>query len=156
EIKDNLIGDELVHQSRDNVLIETLSTGSLGLPIIAGPTYKVKHDNGSIIDILHPGVLLLTKMKRWYHNLESTFPRTMMKTKLDKQDLDYLINWLAKNEMTVELEAYQGKTPDELMPYVRCYWDTIRDDEALVECLRKAMKTKDWNLLMATQIEHVC
>ncbi|KAF8530440.1 hypothetical protein BU17DRAFT_36115, partial [Hysterangium stoloniferum] len=108
------------------------------------------------IDILHPGVLLLTKMKRWYHNLESTFPRTITKTISDRRDLDYLIEWLAKNSMTIEFNAYQGKTPDELMPYVRCYWDKIRDNEALVECLRKAMKTTDWDLLMATQIDHVC
>ena len=44
--KEDLVGEDLVRASRHNVLIETLPAGSLGLPVVAEPTYKVEHESG--------------------------------------------------------------------------------------------------------------
>lgn len=44
------IGDlrdqELLYASKDNVLIETLPTGTLGLPITPEPVYEISTDSG--------------------------------------------------------------------------------------------------------------
>jgi len=142
-----LSGNELVRASRDNVLIETLQAGSLGLPIVAGPTYKIQHDSGFAIEILHPGVLLLTKMKRWYQNRNAVLPKTVTKSYSDKRDMDYLLIWLAENSMTIEFEKYEGKSKEQLLDYVRYYRNRLSEDESLLEDLRKAMKPEDWDLL---------
>jgi hypothetical protein len=42
EENSSLSGEELVYNSKNNVLIETLPTGSLGLPTVAEPTYTVQ------------------------------------------------------------------------------------------------------------------
>lgn len=43
EMRD-LTGIELVRESRDNVLIETLLAGKIGLPVVAEPRFGVKHE----------------------------------------------------------------------------------------------------------------
>src|SRR6266498_2846889 len=99
------------------------------------------------IEILHPGVLLLTKMKRWYQNLESTRPKTVAKSLSDKRDLDYLVSWLTENNMTIEFEKYQGKTKDQLLEYVRAYVEVSKEEEELMGDLKAAMKSDDWKSL---------
>ncbi|KAF9443049.1 hypothetical protein P691DRAFT_713773 [Macrolepiota fuliginosa MF-IS2] len=142
-----LSGDKLVRASKDNVLIETLSAGTLGLPSIAGPVYKVEYESGMSIEILHPGILILTKMKRWYHNLESTRPKTVRKNDSDRRDLDFIVFWLADNQMTIEFELYEGKTKDELLKFVRTYREKAGEDEPLTEALKTVVKPVDWDLL---------
>ncbi|KAF8340174.1 hypothetical protein F5887DRAFT_834704, partial [Amanita rubescens] len=144
ELKDNLTGEELVRASKDNVLIETLSTGSLGLPTVVGPTVKIPHESGLQIEILHPGVLLLTKIKRWYQNRDSTYPKAVSKRRSDRRDLDFMVVWLADNDMTIEFDVYGGKSKGELLPFVRYYREQVRTDKDLMEKLRKATKPDDW------------
>lgn len=160
----DLRGQELLYASKDNVLIETLPTGLLGLPITPEPVYdiltesgqcklflSVLSDNGndsnSAIRILHPSVLILTKLKRWSHNYESTRPKTVLKNKSDQKDISYLLNWLANKEMTIAFEDYKGKTKDELLVYVRNYRDKFRDDVELIEVLKSVMKPDEWKAL---------
>ena len=45
-------GSELVFASRGNVLIETLKAGSLGLPSVAEPVYKIQHESGFSTSLL--------------------------------------------------------------------------------------------------------
>lgn len=106
------------------------------------------------INILHPGVLLLTKMKRWYHESQSksTRPKTISKILSDKRDLDYLVSWLAENNMTIEFEQYRGKTRDELMKFVCRYWLAVQEDEVVAQDLKKAMKERDRELLLANTL----
>ena len=160
-----MTGEELVFASRGNVVIDTLQAGSLGLPIVAEPIYKVEHEPGIgaskpvtkikpqieelaliVIEILHPGVLLLTKMQRWYQNRESTRPKTVTKSHSDKNDLDYLVSWLAENDMTIEFEKYRGKTKDQLLEYVRAYLISTKAQD-LMQDLKAAMKPDDWESL---------
>ena len=140
-----------------------LSTGSLGLPTSVGPIYKIGEGESGLrrsyplyffftlisvlTEILHPGVLLLTKMKRWYHNGDSPYPKTVTKRLSDKRDLDYMVAWLAANNMTIEFEKYEGKSKTDLLPFVRYYRELVRTDKEKIEDLQKAMKPGDWALL---------
>lgn len=87
-------------------------------------------------------------MKRWYQNRESTYPKTVVKNGSDKRDLDFLITWLAENQMTIEFEAYQGKTKVELLKYVRYYREKFNQNKDLMEDLKLAMKPDDWELMI--------
>ena len=99
------------------------------------------------IHILHPGVLILTKMKRWYHYHDSTRPQTIAKNHSDLRDLHYLVYWLADNKMTIEFELYQGKSKEELLKYVSLYQEKMGQDQNLMEALKMAIKPEDWLLL---------
>ncbi|KAH8099763.1 hypothetical protein BXZ70DRAFT_216473 [Cristinia sonorae] len=147
EPRDDLTGDRLVFASKDNVLIETLKAGTLGLPSVAGPIYVLQHSSGVALKILHPGVLILTKMKRWAATKDSDRPKTVTKTRSDKRDLDYLVFWLVQHEMTIEFELYLGKRKEELLAYVRTYRDCIPEGSELLEALQTAVKSDDWKLL---------
>lgn len=92
---------------------------------------------------------MLTKMKRWYHNRESTRPKTVAKSHSDKRDLDYLVAWLAEKDMTIEFEKYEGKEKEELLKYVRCYLRMFSKDEILMADLVMAVKPDDWRLLQS-------
>ncbi len=98
-------------------------------------------------EILHPGVLLLTKIKRWYHNRDSTYPKTIAKQLSDKRDLDFIVAWLAVNNMTIEFEKYEGKSKEELLQFVRYYREQVEADKQTIDNLQKAMKPGDWALL---------
>lgn len=99
------------------------------------------------ITILHPGVLLLTKIKRWYHNHDSTYPKTVAKRISDKKNLNYIVAWLAVNNMTIKFEKYGGKSKTELLKFVRYYREHVKADKETIENLQKAMKPGDWALL---------
>ncbi|KAF8964813.1 hypothetical protein BDZ97DRAFT_865663 [Flammula alnicola] len=145
----DLKNDELVRAAKNNVLIETLQAGTLGLPVVAEPRYLIEQESGTIA-LLHPSILILTKMKRWYHNHESTRPKTVLKNKSDQSDIDFLLYWLAENDMKIDFEKYQGKTRDELLCYVRQYHDKFHDNTDLVKVLDSVVRPDDWELLLTT------
>ena len=92
-------------------------------------------------------MLILTKLKRWSQNYESTRPKTVLKNKSDQKDISYLLNWLANKEMKIAFEDYKGKTKDELLVYVRNYRDKFRDDVELIEVLKSVMEPDEWKSL---------
>ncbi|KAI0062296.1 hypothetical protein BV25DRAFT_1991595 [Artomyces pyxidatus] len=140
--------DELVRVSRHNVMIETLQTGRIGLPTTAGPTYLVPHEEtGESFAILHPSVLILTKLKRWAQNHDSTRPKTVLKNKSDQNDLDYIIYWLAENHLPIGFDDYQGKGKDELLGFVRTYRNKFAENQELMETLQSLVEPLDWDNL---------
>ncbi|KAF8549498.1 hypothetical protein OG21DRAFT_1447782 [Imleria badia] len=147
----DLKGDALVRASKDNVLIETLEAGSIGLPIVAEPRYLIEHDSGFPIYILDPPVLLLTKMKRWFYNYESTRPKTLSKNLSDKNDLDFLIFWLSDNDKKIDFGQYKGKGKPELLTFVRAYRNKYKDNAELMEALQSILCEEDWNALDVTE-----
>jgi hypothetical protein len=150
ELKDDLTGDELVRASKNNVLIETLQAGDLGLPKVVEPKYSIKNEvTGVVIEILHPGVLFLTKVKRWYRSLESEsdYPKTVRKVASDRVDLDYLVYWLAEKGMTIEFEKYEGKSKEQLHVFVKAFKEACVGNEDLMDALQRAMKVEDWNAI---------
>ena len=101
------------------------------------------------LPILHPSVLILTKLKRWCQTRTSTRPRTAAKAKSDRRDIEYLINWMSNKGMTIDFEGFQGKSKDTLLCLVRELRSVIRseDDTALLDALRSVIEDDDWNLL---------
>ncbi|KAJ7180719.1 hypothetical protein C8R46DRAFT_985749, partial [Mycena filopes] len=142
-----LSGDELVRASKDNVMIETLQTGTLGLPTVAGPVYDYLDESGAVLSVLHPGVLILTKIKRWARSCDSTRPQTAQKNASDARDLRWLVHWLADHETTIDFDGYAGKTKEELLQFVRLYRSKLAEDTLFCDTLSRAIKPNDWDLL---------
>ena len=92
-------------------------------------------------------MLILTKLKRWSLNYESTRPKTVLKNNSDQKDIDYLLNWLANEKMTMAFEDYEGKCKEDLLVYVRRYRNRFRDNVQLMEVLESVMKPDDWKAL---------
>ena len=151
-----------------NVLIETLPTGTLGLPQAAEPLYMVRSPSGvgapllpsilaptflhlsTDIPLLHPSVLILTKLKRWYTTLPSTRPKTVLKHRSDEGDIDYMVHWLARNGLMIQFGEYRGKVGEELMRYVRTYLaEKVKNGsgEGFEEKLRYIVERGDWEVL---------
>ncbi|TDL22819.1 hypothetical protein BD410DRAFT_199766 [Rickenella mellea] len=147
ELIGDLKGDELIRAARDNVMIETLEAGKLGLPTVAAPIYPIKQMSGADIPILHPSILILTKMKRWCLNYESDRPKTVFKNKSDQDDLNFLIHWLEEHQMMIDFDHYQGKTKQELLVHVRQYRNRLRENTELMESLANVLTPDDWKLL---------
>jgi hypothetical protein len=97
--------------------------------------------------ILSPPILLLTKMKRWYHQRESTRPKTVSKNRSDKEDLDFLIFWLAENDQKIDFDLYKGKEKPELLNFVRTFHDKFSNEKVLMEALRDVLDEEDWEAI---------
>lgn len=126
-------GIELLSRSKSNVLIETLSAGTLGLPDSVDLVYNVPSTFSTdlTIPILHPSILIFSKLQRWCLSLESTRPKTLRKAITDSQDIDYLIAWLSKNGMLVAFDDYEAKKApkEKLLRHVRMYRERKESEE---------------------------
>ncbi|KAI9061128.1 hypothetical protein FKP32DRAFT_983399 [Trametes sanguinea] len=132
----HLVREQLVRSSTNNVLVETLSAGSLGLPVAIVSTYRAVEAG---IDILHPGVLILTKFKRWSVQHTSTRPKT-----------------IRKNSERIRFDEYKGKSKPELLAMIRKYHDKYADDVEQMEKLRSIMPD-DWvDMLGLTEPDSLC
>ena len=163
-----------------NVLIEMLPTGTLGLPQAAEPLYTVRSPSGvsapllpsvlastlgfnlphllTDIPLLHPSVVILTKLKRWYTTLPSTRPKTMLKHRSDEGDIDYMVHWLARIRLTIQFWEYRGKRGEELMRYVRTYLaEKVKNGsgEGVEERLRGVIERGDWEVLEGMEVGDV-
>ena len=116
------------------------------LPLIVGGTRLISL---KALPILHPSVLILTKLKRWCRIHTSTRPSTRIKAATDRQDINYLITWMSKRSMTIDFEGYWGKSKGTLLALVRELRDVIRseDDTELSGALRSVIMDDDWGLL---------
>ncbi|KIK02849.1 hypothetical protein K443DRAFT_121764 [Laccaria amethystina LaAM-08-1] len=74
-----------------NVLIETLRTGTLGLPQAAEPLYMVCSPSGVAQEVVHHP------------------PIHVLKHRSDEGDIDYMVHWLAQNRLTIQFGEYKGK-----------------------------------------------
>ncbi|KIL67782.1 hypothetical protein M378DRAFT_9060 [Amanita muscaria Koide BX008] len=137
-----------IAQRTHNVLIETLRTGSLGLPETPEPLFIVEIMKLSL-PILHPSILILTKLKRWCQTHTSTRPLTRRKAMSDRQDIEYLILWMSNRSMTIDFEQYQGKSKDTLLALVRELRDVIHSEDhtEMLGALRNVVTNDDWHLL---------
>ncbi|KAI0264174.1 hypothetical protein BC834DRAFT_884115 [Gloeopeniophorella convolvens] len=130
-------GTERVRQSRNNVLIETLQAGTLGLPSVAHPILEMASRQ---IPILHPSILPLTKLKRWCSIYTSTWVRFQTKAASDYADIEYMFRWMHERGLTIKFEEYHGRPKENLMLLVRTYWDKKLLDGADPEEWEEVMK----------------
>ncbi|KAI0329290.1 hypothetical protein GY45DRAFT_1253255, partial [Cubamyces sp. BRFM 1775] len=137
--------EELVLRSRNNVLVETLPTGTMGLPATITSTYHVT-DVG--VRLLHPSILILTKLKRWSTSYTSTWQKTVRKVASDNNDIRYMIRWLSNNNEHIRFDDYEGKTKPELLVMLRRYYDKYADNTELMEMLQSIMPDS-WDEMLA-------
>ena len=69
-----------------------------------------------------------------------------MKNAADATDIEYMIFWLAENDLKITFGEYAGKTKDELVPWVRKYRDKFAYNERLMVALKAALGD-NWDLL---------
>ena len=79
-------------------------------------------------------------------DVESTRPKTKQKNTADAADMEWMITWLANNDLRIRFEEYAGKTKEELLPLLRKYRDKFAAKETLMAKL-KAVLGDDWELL---------
>ncbi|TFY78197.1 hypothetical protein EWM64_g5814 [Hericium alpestre] len=123
--------------------------GTLGLPVVAGPTYGFPDFS---ITILHPCILIFTKLKRWSMSYTSTRPKTARKTQSDRDDINFLIKWLAEHDIAIQFELYRGKTKPELLRMVRRFHGRYEGNTELMEMLRSTMPG-DWEEMVSLPLE---
>ena len=143
-----MVREELVLHSMNNVHVETLPTGTVGLPTSIISTYQPSEFG---IDILHPAILILTKLKRWSSNYTSTRPKTVKKNESDARDIRHIINWLVDNCERIRFEEYRGKTKPNLLVMVRHYHNQFIDDVDHMGHLQSIMPN-DWEAMLAISI----
>ncbi|KAI1469008.1 uncharacterized protein F4812DRAFT_458531 [Daldinia caldariorum] len=131
--------------SADKVLIETLPLGELGLP----RELRIFKLESSEIPILHPAVLILTKMKRAAQLIASTRPLPRAKFHADCSDITYLLNWLAQRDATIDFVGYKSATVDRLYKAVIDlvhHWRTT--DRDMVDLLASVLEPGDREKVM--------
>ncbi|KAJ6454593.1 hypothetical protein C8R45DRAFT_1082665 [Mycena sanguinolenta] len=138
-----------------NVLIETLAAGTLGLPTDLAEVYTP--EGFPYIRILHPKILILTKLGRWRNTVISTRPKTRLRAQSDEEDLVYMIEWLAERDFTIAFDLYKANTRPRasLVKDVRMFWDKrISDcDDVTIGFLKRALAPPDREVIMKAQEE---
>ncbi|KAI0663740.1 hypothetical protein C8Q70DRAFT_376124 [Cubamyces menziesii] len=142
--------EDLVLRSRDNVLVETLRTGTMGLPVTITTTYSVAEVG---VRLLHPSILILTKLKRWSTSYTSTRLKTMRKVASDNNDIRFMIGWLSENDEQIWFDEYQGKTKPELLVMLRTYYNKYVGDGELMVKLQSIMHDSWDEMLALPQLE---
>ncbi|PBK74742.1 hypothetical protein ARMSODRAFT_950778 [Armillaria solidipes] len=149
-------GIELLSRSKSNVLIETLSAGTLGLPDSVDLVYNVPSTASTdlTLPILHPSILIFSKLQRWCLSLESTRPKTLRKAITDSQDIDYLIGWLIRNDMLIAFDDYEAKKvpKEKLVRNVRMYLERkeSEEDRVIVTQLEEVLNEADKAMILAS------
>ncbi|KAI0842807.1 hypothetical protein F5Y06DRAFT_291803 [Hypoxylon sp. FL0890] len=127
--------------SNDRVLIDSLPLGELGLP----RELRIFTVENCGIPILHPAVLILTKMKRCVHFINSTRPKSIIKFRNDLADITFLLNWLAERGEKIDFVRYNSPTVDRLYTAVAdiaAYWRQAHEDD-LVDLLGSVLEPSD-------------
>ncbi|KAF9466755.1 hypothetical protein BDZ94DRAFT_1250697 [Collybia nuda] len=147
-----LSNEERIRQGRDRVLIETLGTGTVGLPTTATPIF---HSSLSPVPILHPSVLILTKLQRWCRFYTSSRPKTRAKSTSDKADIDYILEWLRENDILIAFDQYSGRSREDLLRLVRIFWDKklYDGDEEFTDVMKSVLADRDFNDIMRAREE---
>ncbi|KAF7335986.1 hypothetical protein MSAN_02312300 [Mycena sanguinolenta] len=154
----NLSDEEILQHLQghpDNVLVETLAAGTLGLPTDLGEVYRP--EGFPYIRILHPTILILTKLGRWRNTITSTRPKTRLRAQSDEADLAYIIKWLAQHNLTIAFDLYNAnnRPRSSLVQDVQLFWDkkSSDGDDVTVDFLKHALAPPDREEILKAQEE---
>ncbi|KAF5602205.1 uncharacterized protein FSUBG_7880 [Fusarium subglutinans] len=128
------------------VPIETLARGTLGLP----RRFLVLRPGDRSIPILHPSVLILTKMKRSCQYIGSTRPQSVVKFSSDVRDIAYLLQWLQDHGMKIDFINYDAVSPERLYDSVRkmrAHWSS-KGEITTVQMLDDVLEESDKATIM--------
>ncbi|KAG5754855.1 hypothetical protein H9Q69_004545 [Fusarium xylarioides] len=123
------------------VPIETLARGMLGLP----RRFSILRPGDESIPIFHPGVLILTKMKRSCQYIGSTRPQSVVKFNSDVRDIVYLLHWLQDQSKKIDFANYDAASPERLYDAVRkmrAHWES-KGESTTVQLLDDVMEESD-------------
>ncbi|KAG9228109.1 hypothetical protein BJ875DRAFT_538377 [Amylocarpus encephaloides] len=134
---------------RCRISVETLGIGTLGLPCRLSVIHLGATGN---IPILHPGVLVLTKIKRYATLSESTRPKSQAKASTDIKDITYLLGWLEEHHEQVNFADYESPQPERLYDTVSQVAFTWRRDSRneLLQLQGSVLKQEDREKVMDT------
>lgn len=94
---------------------------------------------------MHPGIIILTKVKRWSVISTSTRPQTKIKAKSDLGDLSFLVEWLADRSEKISVDAYNAKEPQRLYRAMWTYTKHLEKEMGETLTLWKQVVTdEDW------------
>ncbi|KAK2804373.1 hypothetical protein FQN50_006666 [Emmonsiellopsis sp. PD_5] len=65
--------------------------------------------------IIDPGVLILTKLKRWMFLAESTRPESITRAENDLYDMEKTLRWLDKRGATIDMTKYPETSKEKLL-----------------------------------------
>lgn len=85
-------------------------------------------DHATGLPILHPSVLVLTKLKRWANIQDSTHPTTKAKALTDIQDIKFLVNWLFRRDLTINVSSYHSAKPERLYQALKVYHEHLQEN----------------------------
>ncbi|OQE38473.1 hypothetical protein PENCOP_c008G05304 [Penicillium coprophilum] len=103
-----------------------------------------EHDSDTPIPIVHPAVLMLTKVKRWSDIAQSTRPRSIKKAHGDFQDIQVILGWLISNNLRIDFTAYPEKPKESLLP---CFRKLCQLHTTVRPLLEVAMEAQDLDRL---------
>ncbi|KAI1135382.1 hypothetical protein F5Y05DRAFT_416370 [Hypoxylon sp. FL0543] len=142
--------------SSNKVCIETLPLGELGLPrqlrtfTLETCPYLITTMASTEVPILHPAVLILTKIKRCVQLATSTRPQSIVKFHNDCSDITFLLNWLAERDETIDFVGYNSAAVDRLYKAVADiidYWrQAVKPD--LVDLVSRVLERSDREKIM--------
>ncbi|KAF5551292.1 hypothetical protein FMEXI_3410 [Fusarium mexicanum] len=128
------------------VPVETLARGTLGLP----RRFSILRPGDGSIPILHPSVLILTKMKRSCQYIGSTRPQSVVKFNSDVRDIIYLLIWLQDHGMKIDFINYDAVSPERLYDSVRkmrAHW-SCKGEITTVQMLDDVLEESDKATIM--------
>ncbi|KAG4269312.1 hypothetical protein FPRO04_14762, partial [Fusarium proliferatum] len=102
------------------------------------------------IPILHPSVLVLTKLKRSSQYIGSTRPQSVVKLYSDVRDIVYLLHWLQDHYMKIDFINYDSATPERLYDAVRnmrAHWVSMGENDQ-VKMLDDVLEESDKAIVM--------
>ncbi|CZR45283.1 uncharacterized protein FPRO_15542 [Fusarium proliferatum ET1] len=102
------------------------------------------------IPILHPSVLVLTKLKRSSQYIGSTRPQSVVKLYSDVRDIVYLLHWLQDHYMKIDFINYDSVTPERLYDAVRnmrAHWVSMGENDQ-VKMLDDVLQESDKAIVM--------
>lgn len=111
------------------------------------------------LNILHPSVLILTRLQRWSVTRRTPWRETVTKIETDKRDIDFLIHWLAEHSLVIAFDLYKGHEKSDFLLVVRHYYDAHIDridhavDTQLIVALKNVLTPGDLEALLAINVE---
>ncbi|KAJ5790130.1 uncharacterized protein N7518_007141 [Penicillium psychrosexuale] len=114
------------------------------------------HDSDTGIPIVHPSVLVLTKLKRWAPIAESTRPKSVIKARGDFEDITAILDWLVGNNLRIDFTAYPEKPKEELLPYFRKLYEIHSESRSLLQATMKAPHPQldSWEIVRQSRTTH--
>ncbi|KAK2806656.1 hypothetical protein FQN51_006622 [Onygenales sp. PD_10] len=95
--------------------------------------------------IVDPGVLILTKLKRWMFLAESTRPKSVTRAENDFYDMEKILRWLDKRSATIDMARYPETSKEKLLQGLRLL---IRADGGrLYDLLKSTLPPDDFQAI---------